>query len=361
VQPVVTFILVSISVCIFLIQFVSKDQYQQIWDFTVVTPFGLLQHQWWRLLTTTFVHGGPLHLAFNMYALYALGQGAERIWGRWRFLAIYIIAAVGGTCLAMAIHPFPCVGASGAVCGIFAGEAAWVFYNRGHLDPRMFSAWNRNFLINVVLIAFISFFPNVSWASHLGGAIAGLIIALWLNYFQFQPGWRRWLQWVGVLLIPLVSVGLLLRTMQSSHQWQEIRAKVEVRDFWDIFIPRDRPSVKQAKKLLEEDKLVELLEQRPNRRDPQEVDKAITSLKTAINSLEEAVTVLRRAGPFTTPKVKEAQRRGLRHLETLKAYLQVVDECLEKGENCTEKDEQRIQQQEEEMKEAEKEWQAMLR
>src|SRR5438874_2397314 len=83
--------------------------------------------------------------------------------------------------LAMAIQPFPCVGASGAICGIFAGEAAWVFYNRGHLDPRVFSAWNRNFLINVVLIAFISFFPGVSWGAHLGGAIAGLLIALWLN------------------------------------------------------------------------------------------------------------------------------------------------------------------------------------
>ena len=140
VQPKLTFILISISVCIFLVQYVSKDQYRQIFDLTVVDPHGLLQHQWWRLLTTTFVHGGLLHLAFNMYALYALGQGAERIWGRGRFLAIYIIAAIGGTCLAMAIQPFPCVGASGAICGIFTGEAAWVFYNRGHLDPRAFSA-----------------------------------------------------------------------------------------------------------------------------------------------------------------------------------------------------------------------------
>src|SRR5712692_9414355 len=229
VQPMLTFILISISVCIFLVQFVSKDQYQQIRDLTVVTPLGLLQHQWWRLLTTTFVHGGLLHLAFNMYALYALGQGAERIWGRGRFLAIYIIAAIGGTCLAMAIQPFPCVGASGAICGIFTGEAAWVFYNRGHLDPRAFSACNRNFLVNVVLIAFISFFPGVSWAAHLGGAIAGLAIALWLNYFRWQTRWLRWLQWVGVIVVPAISIGLLIRTMKSGSEWQEIRSLMERR------------------------------------------------------------------------------------------------------------------------------------
>jgi rhomboid protease GluP len=361
VQPVVTFILVSISVCIFLVQFVSKDQYQQIRDLTVVTPLGLLRHQWWRLLTTTFVHGGPFHLAFNMYALYALGQGAERIWGRWLFLAIYIIAAVGGTCLAMAIQPFPCVGASGAICGVFAGEAAWVFYNRGHLDPRVFSAWNRNFLINVVLIVFISFFPGVSWAGHLGGAIAGLAIALWLNYFRWQPGWRRLLQWVGVFLIPALSIGLLIRTMNSSDQWQDIRMKVEVRDFAKIFIPRDRSSVKQIENMLEESEVTKILGQHPTRRDPQQVNDAITGLKKAATSLEEEVDELIRAGPYTTPKVKEAQRLTLSYLESLITYLHLIMECLEQGENWTEKDEERMLQQKKEVKKAYEQWQALVR
>ncbi len=372
VQPMLTFILISISVCIFLVQFVSKDQYEQIRDLTVVTPLGLLQHQWWRLLTTTFVHGSPLHLAFNMYALYALGQGAERIWGRGRFLAIYIIAAIGGTCLAMAIQPFPCVGASGAICGIFAGEAAWVFYNRGHLDPRVFSAWNRNFLINVVLIAFISFFPGVSWGAHLGGAIAGLLIALWLNYFQFQPGWRRWLQWLGIIIIPLVSVGLLVRTMQTGSQWLTIRRgaekeesktriNTEAREFEEKYLPQIQSAFRQAARKVEEMRLDDILAQNPTRRDGKEVEKAITGLSSVTGSLESAAEELRQAGPYSTRLVEEARKVGLKDLETRIAYWQLAKGCLEKRNNWTKKDEAKLQQQKEEMEKADQEWRALLR
>jgi rhomboid protease GluP len=340
VQPMLTFILISISVCIFLVQFVSKDQYQQVRDLTVVTPLGLLQHQWWRLLTTTFVHGSPLHLAFNMYALYALGQGAERIWGRGRFLAIYIIAAIGGTCLAMAVQPFPCVGASGAICGIFAGEAAWVFYNRGHLDPRVFSAWNRNFLINVVLIAFISFFPGVSWGAHLGGAIAGLLIALWLNYFQFQPGWRRWLQWLGIIIIPLVSVGLLVRTMQTGSQWQEIRQEAEREEINNEVDP--------------------LLEQRADRRKSQEVSQAINHLDETIQNLQEAAEPLQKRGPFVSRFVERVRQLRLRLTEAWITLLQLAKECLQKGEGCTEKEEEKLRQQGGELAKIKSEWREML-
>jgi len=136
---------------------------------------------WWPTNLGSWAFSGYLHNCGNR----------ERVW-RW-LSSLFLVWGLRGN------------------LWIFAGEAAWVFYKRGHLDRRVFSAWNRNFLINVVLIAFISFFPGVSWGAHLGGAIAGLLIALWLNYFQFQPGWRRWLQWVGVLVIPLLSVGLLVR------------------------------------------------------------------------------------------------------------------------------------------------------
>src|SRR5438034_897707 len=227
VQPMLTFLLIAVNVGIFVIRYASAPLYEQIEEFAVAFPGGLLQGQWWRLLTTAFLHQNELHLGFNMYALYALGQNAERIWGHGRYLAIYVVGALGCTCLALAIHPVPCIGASGAICAIFAAEAAWVYYHRQHLDPRLFFAWQRNFMINLVLLVFISFLPHVSWQGHLGGAIAGFLIALWLNYFQFQPGWRPWPQWVGVLVIPLLSLGLLVRTMQTSSQWLTIRRGAE--------------------------------------------------------------------------------------------------------------------------------------
>ena len=358
VQPKLTFILISISVCIFLVQFVSKDQYQQIRELTIVTPLGLLQHQWWRLLTTTFVHGSLLHLAFNMYALYALGQGAERIWGRGRFLAIYIIAAIGGTCLAMAIQPFPCVGASGAICGIFTGEAAWVFYNRGHLDPRAFSAWNRNFLVNVVLIAFISFFPGVSWAAHLGGAIAGLAIALWLNYFRWQTRWLRWLQWVGVIVVPAISVGLLIRTMKSGSEWQEIREDME-REEMNGFLGGMSSIDRQAQQTYSKE-VEPLLEQKATRRNSQDVSKTINHLDERIQDLQGATESLRKKEPFATPFVEKARQVRLQLAEAWITRLELAKDCLQKGENCTEKDEERLKQQEDELAKIYNEWGEML-
>src|SRR5438270_11336783 len=61
--------------------------------------------QWWRLLTGTFLHGGLLHIGMNMYALNSLGCFVEQTWGRWRLLAIYLVAGWGGSCLAMAYRP----------------------------------------------------------------------------------------------------------------------------------------------------------------------------------------------------------------------------------------------------------------
>jgi membrane associated rhomboid family serine protease len=357
VQPVVTFVLIAVNVGIYLLEF----QYPQIYDIFKASPAGLLRNEWLRLVTTAFLHGGPLHLGMNMYALYALGQNAERIWGHWRYLVVYFVGAIGSTCLALITQPIPCIGASGAICGIFAAEAAWVYYHRQHLDPRLFFSWQRNFMINLVLIVFVSFFPGVSWAGHLGGAIAGLLIALWLNYFQFQPGWRRWLQWVGVVVIPLLSICLLLRTMRSSSKWLEIRARVEVLDFEKNFIPRDQSFLKQLEKMLDETNVADVLEQHPTRRDSRQVEDAIAGLKTAITSLEEERDELSRAGPYTTPKVKDAQRLGLRYLQSLTTYLQVMAECLEKGKNWTEKDEDRMLQQKKEMNSALEEWQALVR
>src|SRR6266852_1620488 len=308
VQPILTFLLIAINVAIFVIRYASAPLYEQIEDFAVAIPAGLLQGQWWRLLTTAFLHQNELHLGFNMYALYALGQNAERIWGHGRYLAIYVVGALGCTCLALAIQPVPCIGASGAICAIFAAEAAWVYYHRQHLDPRLFFAWQRNFMINLVLLVFISFLPRVSWQGHLGGAIAVLLIALWLNYFQFQPGWLRWLQWAAVILVPLVSFGLLLRAMDRGSRWREIRDGVkavkQIRDFNDYYLPQVHSSLREARQ--KQEQVNELIDKNPTRRDAEQVKQGIAELSAAIDSLDELAGEMRRAGPFVNPLADEA-------------------------------------------------------
>jgi rhomboid protease GluP len=370
VQPVLTFVLISICVGIFLVRYLSKDYYRQIEEFAVLNPFDLLRHQWWRLLTTTFLHGGELHLACNMYALFALGQGAERIWGRWRFFLIYMIAGFGGSCLAMTLQPVACVGASGAICGIFAGEAAWFYFNRHYFDRRLFFSWQRNFLINLVLLVFISFFPGVSWSAHLGGAITGFLVALCLSYAQVQIGWRRWLALLAVVLVPVLSFGMMQRAMQTTNEWVTFQRRVEkeetrirnvqeIREFEKKYLPAIESSSQTAKKVFEADKVDEILEKNPKRR-RDETGKATADLKASIDSLNKTADDLRNAGRYTDPIVEEAKTAGLKHLETQGAYLQLVLECLQKGENWTEKDEAKLQQQKEDMEKADQKWQGLL-
>jgi membrane associated rhomboid family serine protease len=368
VQPVVTFVLIAVNIGAFLLQ----RQSPQFENLLIASPIGILENQWWRLLTTAFLHAGtigmPWHLAMNMMALYSLGRITEQLWGHARYLAIYVVGALGSTCLALISRLNPPIGASGAVCAIFASWAVWFFYNRQHLPPPLFFAWQRNFLVNVVLLTFISLFPGVSWEGHLGGAIAGFALALWFSFFQIQFGWQRSFQWVGVLLIPLVAVGLLIRTMQTSGQWitfrqsaekeeMKIRSKNEAREFEEKYIPQIQSSIRQAKKV----RLEDILEQNPTRRDDKEVEKAIVELSTVIDSLESAADKARQAGPYSTRLVEEAQKIGLKALEAQVAYLQLAKECLKKANNWTEKDEAKLQQQKEEMERADKEWQSMLR
>ncbi|HEV2949067.1 MAG TPA: rhomboid family intramembrane serine protease [Gemmataceae bacterium] len=366
VQPVVTFTLIAVNVIIFLIRYGSQDLYQQIEAWAVAAPVALLQHQWWRLLTTAFLHQNLMHVGFNMYALYALGQNAERIWGHGRYLLIYVIGALGCTCLALITQPIPCIGASGAVCGIFAAEAVWAYYHREFLNPRIFAAWQRNFVINLVLLVIISFFPNVSWAGHLGGAIAGLLVALCFSYSQAQVGLGRWLSLMGVILVPIVSIGLLVRTMNTSADWIRPRKAVEssgpqreseIREFEGKYLPQVQAAIQGAKKI--EGEVGELLEMNPSRR--KNVDQAIAEIDAGIESLSQMTAMLQRRDPFITPLVEEARSAGLNDIEARLELLRLFKECLEKGEKWTEKDEERLQQQKQKVEKAETHWRALLK
>jgi membrane associated rhomboid family serine protease len=365
VQPVVTFVLIAICVVLFLIQKQFSALYGQIEELTIASPIGLLRGQWWRLLTTAFLHANLLHVGCNMYALYALGRNAERIWGHWRFLTIYLVAAWGGSCLALSIQPVRCIGASGAVCGIFAAEAAWVYYNRRFLDPRLFFSWQQNFMINVVLLGIISFMPNVSWAAHLGGAISGLIMALWLNYFQLQAGWRRWLTPIGVILIPLVAFGLLVRAMNSSAVWKQAREyekelqEEKEREEINNYLPRLASTDQKAQLVFTKD-VKPLLEVRASRRNAEDVKKAIHQLDETINDLQKGVETLHTRRPFDSPFIEKVRQHRLLLTETRITLLQLGKECMEKGEDCTEKDEERLKEQEEQLEKIKNEWREIL-
>ena len=132
---------------------------------------GVALGDYWRLVTAGFLHDGPIHLLFNMYALWWLGNLLEPSLRTPRFVALYFASMLAGHFGALLLDPDKLtVGASGAVFGLFA--AAFLFERERGIDP-MQSGIGPTILLNLA----ITFFPglNISIGGHLGGLIGGAI------------------------------------------------------------------------------------------------------------------------------------------------------------------------------------------
>lgn len=146
--------------------------------------------EWWRIVTSGFLHAGPLHLAFNMYFLYFLGTMLEPVIGRLRFAAIYFVSMLGGSFGALLISPDAVtVGASGAVFGLMG--AAILALRARNMDP-----WQSGLGITLLLNLGITFLiPNISIGGHIGGLVAGAIV----GYLMFEIAERRRISMTPVL------------------------------------------------------------------------------------------------------------------------------------------------------------------
>lgn len=145
--------------------------------------------QWWRVLTSIFVHSGFLHVLFNMFSLFLFGPELEKIAGKARFLTIYLLAGIFGNVATFVFQDgyYASVGASGAIYGIFGAFAALVYYTRRTM-PQL-----KQIIMPIIIISIIITFlsPNVNFVSHLGGLITGFIIGL--TYFSPKNiiRWRK--------------------------------------------------------------------------------------------------------------------------------------------------------------------------
>jgi membrane associated rhomboid family serine protease len=176
-KPVVTYVLLAVTSFIGLVQLIPGMDgpiKQALWFFAPYLYPNLfaIPFEPWRLLTALFVHGGFIHLALNMLALWMLGQSLEPMLGRVRFLTLYLVSGLGGSVLVACLAPGnPTVGASGAIFGLMA---ALLIIGR-HIGA------NVTGLLVILGINFavgFAFGQNISWQAHLGGAIVGALVAL---------------------------------------------------------------------------------------------------------------------------------------------------------------------------------------
>lgn len=171
-RPSVTIALISLCVALQLLVLVVPSVQGRL---LFSPPLGLREP--WRFLTTAFLHSGIPHLVLNMMALYWVGPSLERLFGHWRFAAIYLLSAIGGSAFVLLwvlIQPDTAltatVGASGAVFGLFG--AIFIAQRESGMDTRSVLA------LLMVNMAYGFIVPNVSWQAHVGGLIAGTLLAL---------------------------------------------------------------------------------------------------------------------------------------------------------------------------------------
>ena len=195
-KPVVTYTLVIVTSVFYLIGLIPGiGLYVQS---LLAFQAQLAYVQPWRLLTVTLVHASIFHIAFNMLALWALGRSLEPLLGRWRFLALYLLSALGGSVLTALLAPNTwVVGASGAVWGLLGA----MFVIGRHLGANVTAI---AVLLGINLV--ITFLPgsNIAWQAHIGGGLVGALTGV--IFARTRKIRQRALQ---IWLLVAVGVGLL--------------------------------------------------------------------------------------------------------------------------------------------------------
>jgi rhomboid protease GluP len=135
------------------------------------------QGEWWRLVTCMFLHGGLVHVAVNMWSLWALGPFVEALFGSAAMLAIYMLAGIGGSIASCLWHPLGnSVGASGAIFGLFGAIIAFFLSHRRSMPSAVF--WNSmaRFALLLAINGYLGLrMPNIDNAGHVGGLLFGIV------------------------------------------------------------------------------------------------------------------------------------------------------------------------------------------
>ncbi len=196
--PIVTFGIIALCVILFAAQAVTGQLVAGGSPITTALlyypPYTVIEP--WRMLTSLFIHGSILHILFNMYSLYVLGPELERMIGRWRFAALFLLSGLGGSVAVLLSAPGSAVlGASGAIFGLFGA----FFVIARHLGGN-----SRQLIIVIVINLVLGFVvPGIAWQAHVGGLLIGSLVAF--VYVRTRDRQKR-----GIQLLLLAAVFLLL-------------------------------------------------------------------------------------------------------------------------------------------------------
>lgn len=196
--------------------------------FGAVLPNKVAAGQYWRLLTMCFLHGGPLHLGFNSYALMQVGREAEEAYGGAKYLCVYLTAGLTGSLVVVAVGQ-AAVGASGAIFGVIGAMAVYG-YKRGDMYGRVLKSSMVRWLIYGLVMSFI---PGISMAGHVGGLLGGAGMAYMLSDVEQTRQRLKLVRWWQAA----ASVAVLLALVSFALAALNVRRETEVRAVQQLTVP----------------------------------------------------------------------------------------------------------------------------
>lgn len=180
-KPIVTYILIGINILVFLLMYLlgkGSEDSRTLLNFGASHPDLIKAGEYYRLITSAFIHIGLIHLVFNVYALYIIGTQLESYLGKIKYLIIYLFSALTGNLLSMLFFDGISAGASGAVFGLLGSMIYFGYHYRVFLGSVVRSQIIPLIIFNLFL-GFIS--TGINNAAHIGGLIGGFLITIALG------------------------------------------------------------------------------------------------------------------------------------------------------------------------------------
>jgi membrane associated rhomboid family serine protease len=180
-ETLITKILIGMNVLVYLITVAQgagiNSPGGKLFDRLLLYGPYVREGDWWRLITSAFLHASFLHILFNMLALLWIGGPVETVMGRWKYLALYFVSGLTGAAGALLATPTsPTVGASGAIFGLLGAMLVIQWQATGTLAGPALT-------LILVNLAFTFAIPGISYGGHLGGLVGGILATLALTDF----------------------------------------------------------------------------------------------------------------------------------------------------------------------------------
>lgn len=205
-----TLILINIVIWLCMILYLNRFSDVKLLEVGGLVHFNVVHGEWYRLISSMFLHFNFEHILMNMLSLFIFGKIVESIIGSWRMLIIYIISGLYGNFVSLSFNTTTIsVGASGAIFGLI-GSIFVIMYLSKNFNKKMIG---QLLIALVVLIVFSLFMSNINIMAHLGGFISGVLITLIGYYFKTQ----RSLFWSFLIVFLLIFIILQIRIFTISE------------------------------------------------------------------------------------------------------------------------------------------------